>query len=216
MGRDFRLSVAFVSSTPLARFVTRRFREYNDRIACGEGVQRMTIRIDRRVLIAVVALLVVALTLGLGIFIGSGADQATTAVDPAMGNPAASQGSAGVQPVAPVNPVDAAAASGGVPIVRPEEAQQGIGKPNILFVDIRPADQYQQGHIPGALSLPYAEVAQRVTELPRDKSLVVYCDCRNDNDAANLASRLRPLGYADLWVLRGGWQGWKAANGPVE
>ena len=173
----------------------------------------MTIRLDRRVLIAVIALLVVALVLGLGIFIGSGAGQpASVAPAPDAANPGAGVVS---QPVAPVNPSDPSGGAG-VPIVRPEEAKQGVGKPNVLFVDLRPADQYQQGHIPGALSLPYDQAAQRVAELPRDKSLVIYCDCRNDNDAAQLAYRLRPLGYADLWVLRTGWQGWKAAGGTVE
>ena len=50
-------------------------------------------------------------------------------------------------------------------------ARQG----RVVFVDVRGADAYQQGHIRGARLIPEAEIAGRVGELPKDKLIVTYC-----------------------------------------
>lgn len=46
---------------------------------------------------------------------------------------------------------------------------------DVTVVDVRPADEYAAGHIPGALSIPLPELAKRLAELPRDKEIVAYC-----------------------------------------
>ncbi|MCX5613432.1 metalloregulator ArsR/SmtB family transcription factor [Streptomyces sp. NBC_00047] len=45
----------------------------------------------------------------------------------------------------------------------------------IVVLDVRPAEEYAAGHIPGALSIPVAELADRITELPADAEVVAYC-----------------------------------------
>lgn len=45
---------------------------------------------------------------------------------------------------------------------------------DVLVVDARSAAQYEQGHIPGAISVPYDQVASRLDELPRDQDIVFY------------------------------------------
>jgi len=45
----------------------------------------------------------------------------------------------------------------------------------VTVVDVRPAEEYRAGHIPGALSLPVAELEARLRELPRDREIVAYC-----------------------------------------
>ncbi|CAM5295533.1 Rhodanese-related sulfurtransferase/DNA-binding transcriptional ArsR family regulator OS=Streptomyces griseomycini OX=66895 GN=FHS37_005489 PE=4 SV=1 [Streptomyces griseomycini] len=43
------------------------------------------------------------------------------------------------------------------------------------MLDVRPVEEYLAGHIPGALSLPVDELADRIDELPGDTEIVVYC-----------------------------------------
>jgi rhodanese-related sulfurtransferase len=44
-----------------------------------------------------------------------------------------------------------------------------------IALDVRPPEEYQAGHIPGALSIPLPELRRRLAELPRDREIVAYC-----------------------------------------
>jgi len=59
----------------------------------------------------------------------------------------------------------------------------------MTVVDVRPASEFADGHFPGALSVPLAELADRIHELPADRRVVVYCRgelCRLAREAAHL------------------------------
>ncbi|MFF4585052.1 ArsR/SmtB family transcription factor [Streptomyces sp. NPDC001388] len=45
----------------------------------------------------------------------------------------------------------------------------------VVVLDVRPAEEYAAGHIPGALSIPVEELAERIAELPDDAEVVAYC-----------------------------------------
>jgi len=45
----------------------------------------------------------------------------------------------------------------------------------IVVVDVRPTEEFEAGHIPGAISVPAGELDARITELPRDREIVAYC-----------------------------------------
>jgi rhodanese-related sulfurtransferase len=45
----------------------------------------------------------------------------------------------------------------------------------VTVLDVRPAEEYRAGHIPGALSVPLVELERRLSELPRDRAVVAYC-----------------------------------------
>ena len=47
--------------------------------------------------------------------------------------------------------------------------------PETLVIDVRPAEEYAAGHIPGALSVPLGELQGRIAELPRAAEIVAYC-----------------------------------------
>jgi len=47
--------------------------------------------------------------------------------------------------------------------------------PATLVIDVRPAEEYAAGHIPGALSVPLSEIKVRIAELPRAAEIVAYC-----------------------------------------
>jgi rhodanese-related sulfurtransferase len=56
-----------------------------------------------------------------------------------------------------------------------EEVREGLSTEQILLVDVRPAEEYQAGHLPQARSMPLTELEARVGELPRDREIVAYC-----------------------------------------
>jgi len=45
----------------------------------------------------------------------------------------------------------------------------------VTVLDVRPVEEYNAGHIPGALSIPLKELKQHLAELPRDQEIVAYC-----------------------------------------
>ncbi len=55
------------------------------------------------------------------------------------------------------------------------ELQTRLANDEVILLDVRPVVEYEAAHIPGAISLPWTEVAQRQQELPPDKTIVAYC-----------------------------------------
>lgn len=52
---------------------------------------------------------------------------------------------------------------------------QRIEKKEVVVIDVRPKEEYQEGHISNAISIPKGELADRLKELPKDKEIVAYC-----------------------------------------
>ena len=50
-----------------------------------------------------------------------------------------------------------------------------VRRGEVTVLDVRPSEEYGAGHIPGALSVPLADLEQRLAELPRDREVVAYC-----------------------------------------
>ena len=81
----------------------------------------------------------------------------------------------------------------------------------MVVIDVRPAEEYDAGHFPGAVSLPLAEVEDRVGELPTEAEIVVYCRgelCRLAREAAVL---LREHGL-DAKAMDEGVMEWRATQ----
>lgn len=88
------------------------------------------------------------------------------------------------------------------------------------ILDVRLADDFASGHIPGSKNNCVLEVAfgERMAGLAPDKSapLVVAGAQDGSHEAPMAAEKLERLGYADVRVLDGGLSGWVAAGGPLE
>jgi rhodanese-related sulfurtransferase/DNA-binding transcriptional ArsR family regulator len=85
----------------------------------------------------------------------------------------------------------------------------------VTVLDVRPSEEYVAGHIPGARSLPVADLKRRLRELPRAREVVAYCRgpfCVFANDAVAL---LRRHGYKARRAEQG-LPDWRAAGLPVE
>jgi hypothetical protein len=131
----------------------------------------ITLRIDRRALFVLGAVALVAVPLGLGMVLGRGVSGSdTVAVATTATNSVSVVTPEGAQPT---SAADAAAAA--VPRIAVEDAHSKLGQPDAVFIDARTADQFAQGHIAGAISVPEIEAASAVDKLPKDKDLILYC-----------------------------------------
>jgi ArsR family transcriptional regulator len=81
-------------------------------------------------------------------------------------------------------------------------------------LDVRPEDEFRQGHVPGALNIPLSQLEQRLAELPVDREVVAYCRgpwCVLSFEAVAV---LRQRGY-QVRRLEDGFPEWKVAGLPV-
>ncbi|MDQ3811229.1 MAG: MBL fold metallo-hydrolase [Chloroflexota bacterium] len=83
-----------------------------------------------------------------------------------------------------------------------------------VVVDVREPAEYAAGHIPGAMSVPQADLAQRLGELPRDRDVLVVC--QGGTRSLRAARFLKQVGFERVTNLNGGTSGWQAAGLPVE
>ncbi len=103
--------------------------------------------------------------------------------------------------------------------IKPDELKNLIetNDPNILVVDTQPRASYDLGHVRGAINFPWALDIKSPGNLPKDKTLILYCDCAHEEDstavAQNLMSKFR---YTKIKVLEGGWSKWQQLGYPVE
>jgi rhodanese-related sulfurtransferase/DNA-binding transcriptional ArsR family regulator len=92
-----------------------------------------------------------------------------------------------------------------------ERARKGL----VVVLDVRPAEEYAAGHLPGAVNIPIHQLQKRLKELPRRKEVIAYCRgpyCLMSYDAVSL---LRRRGIRAR-RLEKGLPEWRAAGLPVE
>ena len=88
-----------------------------------------------------------------------------------------------------------------------EELQSLLKRGKAVLVDVRPAVEFESGHIPGALAIPIEELEKRLKELPRNKRIVAYCRGAYCLFADEAVALLRKRGF-DAVRLDGGWPEW--------
>ena len=97
------------------------------------------------------------------------------------------------------------------PVTREELTRRLQDGDNLVVLDVRPAAEYAAGHLPGAVSIPVAELRRRLAELPGDGEIVAYCRgpyCAFAHEAVGL---LREEGFAAR-RLEDGLPEWQAAG----
>jgi rhodanese-related sulfurtransferase/DNA-binding transcriptional ArsR family regulator len=57
----------------------------------------------------------------------------------------------------------------------PQELLERAERGEIVIVDVRPTEEFEAEHIPGAVSIPLGELDSKIIELPRDREIVAYC-----------------------------------------
>jgi hydroxyacylglutathione hydrolase len=83
-----------------------------------------------------------------------------------------------------------------------------------LVLDVRGEDEFADAHIAGSLHIPYGELARRLDELPRDRTLATIC--KGGKRSGLAASVLQREGFETIHVARGGVGAWQREGRPVE
>ncbi|MFM8553200.1 MAG: molybdopterin-synthase adenylyltransferase MoeB [Acidimicrobiales bacterium] len=102
-----------------------------------------------------------------------------------------------------------AQAKGQITEITPADAEARIAAANVLVLDVREPDEYDQGALPGALHIPRghleAQIEGKATD--RDQEIVVYC--AGGVRSAFAAKTLQELGYTNVFSMAGGFGKWK-------
>jgi len=84
---------------------------------------------------------------------------------------------------------------------------------HLLVLDVRTPQEYADGHVPGAVNVPYDQLASRLAEVPKDKDVVLYC--KSGRRAGIAADVLAANGYTRLSHLEGDMNAWVEKGRPV-
>ncbi len=93
------------------------------------------------------------------------------------------------------------------------QAQFSVAKADHLLLDVRTPEEFASGHIPGAVNISVDMLASRLSEIPTNQPVIVYC--RSGNRSATASNILAEAGYSSIYDL-GGIVAWEAAGLPVE
>jgi len=85
----------------------------------------------------------------------------------------------------------------------------------VTVLDVRPADEYATGHLPGAVNVPLGELEQRLSDLDPEQEIVAYCRGPWCVLSFEAVATLRARGFK-VRRLEDGWPEWRAAGLPVE
>jgi rhodanese-related sulfurtransferase len=96
------------------------------------------------------------------------------------------------------------------------QAQEAISRADVLL-DVREADEYANGHIPGAIHIPRGLLEFKLSNDPslsaRNLKIVLYC--KNSGRAALCSKTLHDMGYLHVQSIAGGFDAWSSAGNPV-
>ncbi|MEO7774525.1 MAG: metalloregulator ArsR/SmtB family transcription factor [Steroidobacteraceae bacterium] len=100
-----------------------------------------------------------------------------------------------------------------------EELVRRVRSDEVTLIDVRPSEEYQAGHIPGALSVPLADLGAFIATLPKKREIVAYCRGRYCVMAVDAALRLREAGYRahrmEYGVMDWRARGWRLERTPA-
>lgn len=102
---------------------------------------------------------------------------------------------------------------GALEAVAGEELLRRVRSREVIVLDVRPSEEYRAGHIPGAVSIPLAELKARLKELPSGREIVAYCRgpyCVMSIEAVRLLRRSGRKAYRlEQGVLEWQARGWR-------
>jgi molybdopterin/thiamine biosynthesis adenylyltransferase/rhodanese-related sulfurtransferase len=91
-----------------------------------------------------------------------------------------------------------------------------IDADNVLLVDVREQEEWDEGHIPGAVHIPRGRLEERIARAAPETEQTVVLYCGGGNRSVFATRTLEELGYSDVASLAGGFTNWKRNGFPVE
>ncbi len=97
--------------------------------------------------------------------------------------------------------------------LKPVEAFALVQAGSTLVLDVREKDAYDNGHLPGAISVPIGELDKRIEEFDAHKAEEVIVYCNDGSRRGPVATdKMNKAGYPGAKNLNGGIEGWRKAN----
>jgi glyoxylase-like metal-dependent hydrolase (beta-lactamase superfamily II)/rhodanese-related sulfurtransferase len=105
-----------------------------------------------------------------------------------------------------------------VPFMTMEELRRRIesGTPGVAILDVREADAYAAGHVPGAIHLPRGQLELRADAAFPDPTVRIVTYCEFGKISTIAAATLRSMGFRGAIALDGGIRAWREAGHPIE
>ena len=123
-------------------------------------------------------------------------------------------GSTASPAAAPAAAPQSAAASLNLPATVDAKTVNGLrGNPDVVLIDVREPDEFAAGHIPEATLIPLGQLSSRLSEIPKDKTVVAVC--RSGNRSGQATELLRQAGF-DAHNMSGGMISWEQAGFDVQ
>jgi glyoxylase-like metal-dependent hydrolase (beta-lactamase superfamily II)/rhodanese-related sulfurtransferase len=85
--------------------------------------------------------------------------------------------------------------------------------PEAVVLDVREPGEFAHGHVPGAISLPQADLASRLDEIPRNRPVLTLCE--RGMRSLRAAQFLMQMGIHEVASVQGGTSGWRSAGKPL-
>ncbi len=95
------------------------------------------------------------------------------------------------------------------------EATRLMNQDDAVVVDLRTGQEFADGHIVGAVNMPSAEFASRLSELEKHKDSPIILVCKMGQHSSGSSKTLKDEGFSDVHRLTGGMAEWTNANMPV-
>ncbi len=121
---------------------------------------------------------------------------------------------------APVAPVPAAApvpaVAPAIPLITQDALLERESRhdDSLVVIDVRTAEEFAKGHVPGAINIPHDQIASRLADVPKDKDVVLYC--HSGRRAGLAATVLQDHGYTRLSHLEGDMIAWQQNGRPLQ
>ncbi|MCC8024008.1 MAG: rhodanese-like domain-containing protein [Clostridium sp.] len=87
--------------------------------------------------------------------------------------------------------------------ISPEEAKEMMDGKEATVVDVRTPEEYEEGHIPGAVNIPNEEIGDTEPDLLKDKDAVLLIHCRSGVRSKAASDKLVELGYTQIYDFGG-------------
>ena len=101
-----------------------------------------------------------------------------------------------------------------IPTLTLAQVSSQLRADGVTVLDVRGEGEWKSGHLPGSLNVPVASLDRQISEIPRDRPVIVHCE--TGARAAIAASLLRARGFTDVRFFPGGFAEWHAAGRPEE
>lgn len=100
------------------------------------------------------------------------------------------------------------------PNIDVQTASSVMDRDDVFMLDVREPSEYEAGHIPGITLIPVGQVADRLSEIPKDKEVII--SCHSGARSARIFDYLVQQGYTNVHNMEGGIVAWQSAGFEVE